>query len=128
MSKDKLIKTAIKMRNNAIAPFSNYKVGAAVETESGKIIGGCNIESSSYGLTCCAERVALYNAISRGYNNFKSMAISTENGGMPCGACRQVIWDLCKDIKVYICNGKDVLKTVNSSEFLPDAFDESFLK
>ena len=56
------------------------------------------------------------------------MAISTENGGMPCGACRQVIWDLCKDIKIYICNENDLLKTVNSSEFLPDAFDESFLK
>ena len=125
---EKLIKTAIDMRNKSHSPYSNYRVGAAVETESGKIIGGCNVESSSYGLTCCAERVALYSAISEGHCIFKSMAISTENGGMPCGACRQVIWDLCKDIKVYICNNKRVLKTVNSSEFLPDAFDESFLK
>ena len=102
----KLIKTAIDMRKKSHSPHSNYRVGAAVETESGKIIGGCNVESSSYGLTCCAERVALYNAISEGHDNFKSMAISTENGGMPCGACRQVIWDLCNDIKIYICNGK----------------------
>jgi len=125
---EKLIKTAIDMRNKSHSPYSNYRVGAAVETESGKIIGGCNVESSSYGLTCCAERVALYNAISKGYDNFKSMAISTENGGMPCGACRQVIWDLCNDIKIYICNGRELLRTINSSDLLPDAFDESFLK
>ena len=124
----KLIKTAIDMRKKSHSPYSNYRVGAAVETESGKIIGGCNVESSSYGLTCCAERVALYNAISEGYDNFKSMAISTKNGGMPCGACRQVIWDLCNDIKIYICNGKELLKTIDSSDLLPDAFDESFLK
>ena len=124
----KLIKTAIDMRRKSHSPYSNYRVGAAVETESGKIIGGCNVESSSYGLTCCAERVALYSAISEGHDNFKSMAISTENGGMPCGACRQVIWDLCNDIKIYICNGKELLRTINSSDLLPDAFDESFLK
>ena len=124
----KLIKTAIDMRNKSHSPYSNYRVGAAVETESGKIIGGCNVESSSYGLTCCAERVALYRAISEGHDNFKSMAISTENGGMPCGACRQVIWDLCNDIKIYICNGRELLRTINSSDLLPDAFDESFLK
>ena len=124
----KLIKTAIDMRKKSQSPYSNYRVGAAVETESGEIIGGCNVESSSYGLTCCAERVALYSAISEGHDNFKSMAISTENGGMPCGACRQVIWDLCNDIKIYICNGKELLKTIDSSDLLPDAFDESFLK
>ena len=124
----KLIKAAIDMRKMSHSPYSNYRAGAAVETESGEIIGGCNIKSSSYGLTCCAERVALYSAISKGYNDFKSMAISTENDEMPCGAFRQVIWDLCKDIKVYNRNERDVLKTVNSSEFLPDAFDESFLK
>ena len=124
----KLIKTAIDMRKRSHSPYSNYQVGAAVETESGKIIGGCNVESSSYGLTCCAERVALYSAISEGHGNFKSMAISTENGGMPCGACRQVIWGLCNNIKIYICNGKELLRTIDSSDLLPDAFDESFLK
>ena len=128
MMNKKLIKIAIDMRKKSHSPYSNYRVGAAVETESGKIIGGCNVESSSYGLTCCAERVALYSAISEGHDNFKSMAISTENGGMPCGACRQVIWDLCNDIKIYICNGKELLRTINSSDLLPDAFDESFLK
>tara|TARA_Y200000002_G_C22679211_1_gene663294 strand:+ start:441 stop:824 length:384 start_codon:yes stop_codon:yes gene_type:complete len=124
----KLIKKAIEMRSRAFAPYSNYRVGAAVETETGEIIGGCNVESSSYGLTCCAERVALFNAIAKGHKNFKSLAVSTENGGMPCGACRQVIWDLCKKIEIHICNKRGWLKTINSLELLPDAFDESFLK
>ena len=116
------------MRSRAFAPYSNYRVGAAVETETGEIIGGCNVESSSYGLTCCAERVALFRAISEGHRNFKSLAVSTKNGGMPCGACRQVIWDICKKIEIHICNSKGWLKTMNSSELLPDSFDETFLK
>jgi cytidine deaminase len=123
-----LIQKAIEMRKRAYAPYSNYRVGAAVETITGEIIGGCNVESSSYGLTCCAERVALFRAISEGYEKFKSLAVSTENGGMPCGACRQVIWDICKEIEVHICNNEERLKTINSSELLPDAFDENFLK
>ena len=123
-----LIQKAIEMRKRAYAPYSNYRVGAAVETITGEIIGGCNVESSSYGLTCCAERVALFRAISEGYDKFKSLAVSTENGGMPCGACRQVIWDICKEIEVHICNNEERLKTINSSELLPDAFDENFLK
>ena len=116
------------MRSRAYAPYSNYRVGAAVETETGEIIGGCNVESSSYGLTCCAERVALFRAISEGHRNFKSLAVSTKNGGMPCGACRQVIWDICKKIEIHICNREGWLKTISSSELLPDAFDENFLK
>ena len=123
-----LIQKAIEMRKRAYAPYSNYRVGAAVETITGEIIGGCNVESSSYGLTCCAERVSLFRAISEGYDKFKSLAVSTENGGMPCGACRQVIWDICKEIEIHICNNEERLKTINSSELLPDAFDENFLK
>ena len=73
-----IIETAIKMCKRAYAPFSNYKVGSAVEVRSGKIIGGCNIESSSYGLTCCAERVAIFRAIAEGYNQFKSIAVATK--------------------------------------------------
>ena len=125
---EQLIETAIMMRNRAYAPYSNYNVGAAVEMYSGKIIGGCNIESSSYGLTCCAERIAIYNAISKGGKEFKSLAVATENGGMPCGACRQVIWDLCKNIPIYICDKNGYVKTVNSIDILPDAFDNTFLK
>ena len=75
----KLIETAIKMREKSHSPFSNYRVGAAVETNSGEIIGGCNVESSSYGLTCCAERTALFRAVSEGHTLFKAMAVVTEN-------------------------------------------------
>ena len=99
--KKRLIDEAIKMRKRSYAPFSNYYVGAAVETASGDIIGGCNVESSSYGLTCCAERTALFRAIAEGHKNIISIAVATKNGGMPCGACRQVIWDLCKDCLLY---------------------------
>ncbi len=93
--KDSVIKEAIAMRKRAVAPYSNYTVGAAVVTKSGEIIGGCNVESSSYGLTCCAERIAIYNALSAGHKKFTVLAVATDNGGTPCGACRQVIWDIC---------------------------------
>jgi cytidine deaminase len=123
-----IIKVAIKMRQNSYAPFSNYKVGSAVEIFSGEIIGGCNVESSSYGLTCCAERIAIYNAISKGFKNFKSIAVSTKNGGSPCGACRQVIWEICGEIPVYICNDKTLLEVTKSSTLLPKPFNDKFLK
>ena len=125
MAKNRLIKKAIKMRDMAIAPYSQYKVGAAVLIDTGEIIGGCNVENSSYSLTCCAERVALFKAISEGYNKFKSLAVSTKNAGMPCGACRQVIWDLCGDIPIYICNDIILIKTSQTSELIPQPFDKS---
>ena len=122
---DQLIEKAIQMREKAMAPYSNYKVGSAVLTESGKIFGGCNVESSSYGLTCCAERIALYNAISNGYIKFTALAVATKNGGSPCGACRQVIWDLCGEISIYITDISGNIKNRTSSELLPNAFDKS---
>ena len=122
-----IIKLAIKMCAKAYAPYSKYKVGSAVEVNTGEIIGGCNIESSSYGLTCCAERVALYRAVAEGYNKFKSIAVATKNAGMPCGACRQVIWELCSEIPVYICDMHGLVKTINSSKLIPDAFSQKDL-
>ena len=104
MSYNELVQKAIGMRSKALAPYSNYKVGAAVLTESGKIFGGCNIENSSYSLTICAERVALFKAVSEGETKFKALSVSTSNAGMPCGACRQVIWDICGNIPVLICD------------------------
>ena len=115
------------MRELALAPYSKYKVGAAVLTDSGAIISGCNIENSSYSLTICAERVALFKAISEGYTNFKAMSVSTENAGMPCGACRQVIWELCGDIPLYICDGEGLVSTNNSRDLIPDPFDKTKL-
>ncbi len=125
---NKLTELAISMRERAYAPFSDYRVGSAVQTTSGEIIGGCNVESSSYGLTCCAERVALYNAISRGHSEFTALAVATENGGSLCGSCRQVVWDLCGDIPVYISDKNGNVETTSSIELLPDAFDKKKLK
>jgi len=128
MINQKLINTAINMRKKAYVPFSNYKVGAAIQAADETIIGGCNIENSSYSLTICAERVAIFNAIAIGYTKFKALSVSTENSGMPCGACRQVIWDMCGDIEIYICDTKNIIKTTTSSELIPYPFDKSKLK
>ncbi len=122
-----LIDLAISMREKAHAPYSSYRVGSAVQTYSGELIGGCNIESSSYGLTCCAERVAIYNAVAQGHTEFSALAVATENGGSLCGACRQVVWDICGNIPVYISDKDGNAKTTSSSDLLPDAFDRSKL-
>ncbi len=127
MNREKLIQLAKKMREKSYAPFSKYTVGASVETEDGTIIGGCNIESASYGLTCCAERVALYNAVSKGYSTFKAMAVASENGGFPCGACRQVIWELCEDIPILVIDSENKINETSSQTLLPDAFDKDKL-
>ncbi|MBT3216848.1 MAG: cytidine deaminase [Candidatus Marinimicrobia bacterium] len=119
----KLIQSAIEVRKNSHAPYSQFKVGAAVQTSSGEIISGCNVESSSYGLTNCAERTALFRAISEGYKSFIAIAVVSNLGAPPCGACRQVIWDLCGDIPVHIAKLDGSVITKNSSDLLPDAFD-----
>ena len=125
--KDSVIKEAIAMRKRAVAPYSNYTVGAAVLTESGEIIGGCNVESSSYGLTFCAERIAIYNALSAGHKKFTVMAVATDNGGNPCGACRQVIWDICGEIKIYTVDEDGNIFETTSADLLPDPFGEDML-
>ena len=116
------------MMDRSRAPYSNYKVGAAVETYDGKITGGCNVENASYPLSNCAERTALFTAITEGHSQFKALAVATENGGSPCGACRQVIWELCGDIPVYICDKNGIKNETTSSALLPSPFDESKLK
>ena len=125
--KDSAVKEAIKMRKRAVATYSNYTVGAAVVTETGEIIGGCNVESSSYGLTCCAERIAIYNALSAGHKKFTALAVATDNGGKPCGACRQVIWDICGEIKIYTVDGEGNILETTSADLLPYAFGEDML-
>ena len=127
MSDNELIQKAIEMRSQALAPYSNYKVGAAVLTESGKIFGGCNIENSSYSLTICAERVALFKAVSEGETKFKALSVSTNNAGMPCGACRQVIWDICGNISILICNNNKLITKTESIRLLPMPFDNTKL-
>ena len=127
MSDNDLIQIAIEMRSQALAPYSNYKVGAAILAESGKIFGGCNIENSSYSLTICAERVALFKAVSEGETKFKALSVSTNNAGMPCGACRQVIWDICGNISILICNNNKLITKTESIRLLPMPFDATKL-
>ena len=127
MSDNELIKKAIEMRSRALAPYSNYRVGAAILTESGKIFSGCNIENSSYSLTICAERVALFKAVSEGEKKFKALSVSTNNAGMPCGACRQVIWDICGNIQVLICDNNSLITKIESFKLLPMPFDATKL-
>jgi len=119
-----LIEAAKKAYNNALATYSNYRVGAALLAESGKIYIGCNLESSSYGLSVCAERNAIANAVVNGERNFKAIAIYSDNGATPCGACRQVIWDICGNIEIYIIDKKRLVKTFLLKELFPKPFDK----
>ena len=125
-----LIKAAIDAREKAYAPYSNFQVGAAVESESGDIYIGCNVESASYGLTVCAERVAIWKGISRGEKRFKRIAVvvDTEELTPPCGVCRQIIWEFCGDVPVVLSNLEGKTETIQMSELLPRAFDSKFLK
>jgi cytidine deaminase len=105
---DALILAAKQARENAHAPFSDFRVGAAVRAKSGRIYTGCNVESASYGLTCCAERTAIFKAVSEGERGFEAIAVVTETDVLtpPCGACRQIIWEFCGDVPVVLANLK----------------------
>jgi cytidine deaminase len=129
-SEEELIAEAEKARQNAYAPYSNFKVGAAVESENGDIYIGCNVESASYGLTVCAERVAIWKGISRGVTKFGRIAVvvDTEEPTPPCGTCRQIIWEFCGDVPVILANLHGKKEVVMMSELLPRAFDSKFLK
>ena len=125
-----LVSAAREVRERAYAPFSNFRVGAAVETADGRIYSGCNIESASYGLTVCAERVAIWKAISEGEKNLTRIAVvvDTEELTPPCGVCRQIIWEFCGDVPVTLANLHGKTETVQMKELLPRAFDSKFLK
>ena len=129
-TEQELIDAAAEVREHAYAPFSKFRVGAAVETADGKIYTGCNIESASYGLTVCAERVAIWKAVSEGVKDFKQIAVvvDTEELTPPCGVCRQIIWEFCHDIPVILANLKGDSEILQMSELLPRAFDTKFLK
>ena len=110
------------------SPFSHYPVGAALLTEDGSVFHGCNIESSSYGLSVCAERNAIAAAVVNGHKKFKALAVYSSNGATPCGACRQVIWDICGDIPVYIFTKDDKFEQYSSGDLLPAPFDDTKLQ
>lgn len=130
MEINKLIEAATYVRENAYAPFSHFNVGAAIETDEGEIVDGCNVESASYGLTVCAERVAIWKAISQGQRKIRQIAVvaDTEELTPPCGVCRQIIWEFGGDIPVTMANLKGKTETLQMKDLLPRAFDTNFLK
>jgi len=126
INKNKLVRAAAKARAGSVAPYSKFKVGAALLTRSGRIIGGANVESASYGLTCCAERVALFKALTGGTRDFIAVAVVArcDDGPMPCGACRQLLREYAPDAAVFVADSGD-LKTVREftvKGLLPSAF------
>ena len=127
---ENLIRIATDARSCSLAPFSNFLVGAALRTGEGKVFTGCNIESASYGLTVCAERVAIWKALSECERDFTDLVIvvDTEQLTPPCGTCRQIIWEYCKDAKITLANLRGQTEEVDIGHLLPKAFDARFLK
>ena len=120
-----LARLAAEARANAVAPFSRFKVGAALRTRTGEVVMGCNVESASYGLTMCAERVAIFKAVSEGLREFDAIAVVADSPRLtaPCGACRQVMWELGGDLWVHIVDLRGRARTVRMSALLPLPFD-----
>ena len=129
-SLQQLLETAKTARLQSIAPFSNFLVGAAIKTADGKVYTGCNVESASYGLTVCAERVAIWKALSEGERDFSELAIVADTGSLtpPCGTCRQIIWEFAKNATIMLGNLRGETQIVSIGELLPRAFDARFLK
>ena len=127
-SKRELILAAAKARERAVAPYSNFQVGAALVSKGGRTFSGANVESASYGLTCCAERVALFNALTSGTRKFIAMAIVARapGGPMPCGACRQLLAEYAFDAKIWVADSAALqeVREFSVAELLPEAFLE----
>ena len=130
MSDSELIAAARRARRYARAPFSNFKVGAALETADGTIVTGCNIENATYGLTMCAERVAMFKAVSEGHRKFRRIAVAFDTTAPtpPCGACRQILWEFAGDIEIILANAQRHQTRHRLSDLLPMPFDKRFLK
>jgi cytidine deaminase len=126
---DPLVAAARQARQHAVADFSHFKVGAALETDTGEIVTGCNIENASYGLTICAERVAIFKALSEGKRAFTRIAVVADTPAPtpPCGACRQIIWEFCGDITDVLDNLEETKATLQMKDLLPLPFDKSLL-
>ena len=129
-SESQLIAEATAARVRSVAPFSNFLVGAALQTDEGKVFTGCNVESASYGLTVCAERVAIWKALSEGERDFARLVIvaDTEQLTPPCGTCRQIIWEFCKHATIVLANLQGQKEELDIADLLPRAFDARFLK
>ncbi len=126
---DRLEAAALEARQRARAPFSGFRVGAALEEEDGRIFAGCNVESASYGLTMCAERVAAFRAVAEGGRRFARIVIAADSRTLtpPCGACRQVLWELCGNVEIILMNLQGARESMRLSTLLPRPFDAKFL-
>jgi len=126
---DALLEAALAVRANAFAPFSKFQVGAAVEDADGRIHTGCNIENATYGLTLCAERVAIFKAISEGVRSFRRVAVAADTEVLtpPCGACRQILWEFCGDVEIVLVNLRGKTETYQLKELFPKPFDVSYI-
>jgi cytidine deaminase len=124
-----LEKAALAARQNAHAPYSHFQVGAAVEDSQGRIHTGCNVENATYGLTVCAERVAVWKAMSEGARQFRRIAIAADTDTLtpPCGACRQILWEFCGDIEIVLLNPRGKSEMLRLKDLFPRAFDATFL-
>jgi len=126
---DPLLTAALAARENAFAPFSKFKVGAAVQGLDGRIHTGCNVENATYGLTVCAERVAVFKGISEGARRFKRVAVAADTDRLtpPCGACRQILWEFCGDVEIVLVNPRGRIETYRLKELFPNPFDVTYL-
>jgi cytidine deaminase len=126
---DPLVERARAARLGALADYSRFKVGAALETADGEIVTGCNIENATYGLTICAERVAMFKALSDGHRDFRRLVVvaDTAEPTPPCGACRQIVWEFAGDVEVVLANLDAVTARHRMRDLLPAAFDKRFL-
>jgi cytidine deaminase len=127
---DALFEAALAARKHAHAPFSGFQVGAALEEDSGRIHTGCNVENSTYGLTICAERVAVFKAISEGGRKFRRVAVAAAGDLLtpPCGACRQILWEFCGDIEVLLVNLEGRSESLRLKDLFPRPFDATFIR
>ena len=126
---DGLARLARQARRRAFAPFSRFKVGAALRTRTGEVVTGCNVENATYGLTLCAERVAVFKAVSEGMRRFDAIAVVADSKRLtpPCGPCRQILWEFCGDIWVHMSDLRGRTRTMRLAELLPFPFDRSNL-
>lgn len=125
--REALIAAACTARGAAYAPYSNYQVGAALLVEGGEIITGCNVENAAYGSSMCAERTAVFKAVSQGYRQIVAVAVCTENAGSPCGACRQVLVEFAGDVPVYLVDAAGNGRDTTLHALLPDHFGPEHL-
>lgn len=121
------LQIARNMQQKALCHYSNFAVGAAVQTKENQIIGGCNIESASYGLTICAERVAIFSALAQGHTNFTHIVLVTDTASFPCGACRQILYEFCPDAQITIATSDKIINTVTVKSLMPYAFSQADL-